>query len=59
MMNYNIGYKIKDKTICPQCGSSNTNCLGGCHYVKTGEGMGHEEIKVGYQCNECKMTFIA
>lgn len=45
--------KIAGKIICPHCGSNNTNCFGGVHYVKTGEGMGHERIEIGYQCNDC------
>lgn len=52
------GHKTNDKMICPHCGSSNTICIGGSHYVKTGGGFGHEEIKTGYQCNECKGVFI-
>jgi hypothetical protein len=45
--------KIAGKIICPHCGISNTTCLGGTHYVKTGEGFGHEKIEIGYQCNDC------
>ena len=44
--------EIAGKIICPQCGSNNTQSLGGAHYVKTGQGMGHERIEIGYQCNE-------
>ena len=53
-----IGIKIKNKMICPQCGSRNTTCIGGSHYVNTGEGLGHNDRKIGYQCNECKCVFI-
>lgn len=57
-MQKKIGIKIKNKTICPHCGSDSTICIGGSHYVKTGEGFGHEEIKIGYQCNKCNSVFV-
>lgn len=49
--------KIKDKVICTNCGSNKTQCLGGVHYVKTGEGMGHERRTTGYKCNSCGNTW--
>lgn len=41
-----IGVKTKDKMICPHCGSRNTSCIGGSHYVNIGVGLGHNETKI-------------
>lgn len=45
--------QVNGKNICPYCGSNDVICDGGIHYQNTGEGMGHEEIKIGYHCNSC------
>jgi hypothetical protein len=45
--------KIAGKIVCPGCAGANVKDLGGVHYVKTGEGFGHEKVQTGHQCKDC------